>query len=332
MKRFIVGVLTAALVLGLAACGRTTLPEYEDSVVTGTVQKEEEKDAQDEPEDPAEAQLPMTEAALKLGLEEWPVIDGALACLPYYEKMASLVLGMPIEEARQYVLDNNTPASFEEIAEGDADLIFCLHGSEEQEAYAKACGVTLDYTPYALDAFVFFVNKDNPVESVSMQQLKDIYAGKITNWKELGGNDEPIIAYQRNEGSGCQTGLYQYVISPDEVMTPPTEQRIGDMGGIIDAVAFYDNAKGALGYSYLYFVTNQHFDEDIKLLKVDGYAPDAKNIQQGNYPMVTEYCLVTTTEKKTEGSAVKRIIDWCVSAEGQRLAEELSYVPAGVQQ
>ena len=70
MKRFIVGVLTAALVLGLAACGRTTLPEYEDSVVTGTVQKEEEMDVQDEPEDPAEAQLPMTEAALKLGLEE----------------------------------------------------------------------------------------------------------------------------------------------------------------------------------------------------------------------------------------------------------------------
>ena len=54
-----------------------------------TVQKEEEKDAQDEPEASAEAQLPMTEAALKLGLEEWPVIDGALACLPYYEKMAS---------------------------------------------------------------------------------------------------------------------------------------------------------------------------------------------------------------------------------------------------
>ena len=330
MKRFITGIIIAALVLGLAACRPEPLPEYDESVVTGTT-----GDAQTKEEGPAgepaeEAKVPMTEAALKLGLEEWPVIDGALACLPYYEKMASLVLSMPIEEARQYVLDNNTPASFDEIAEGEADLIFCLHGSEEQEAYAKACGVTLDYTPYALDAFVFFVNKDNPVESVTMQQLKDIYAGKITNWKALGGNDEPIIAYQRNEGSGSQTGLYQYVISPDEVMTPPTEQRIGDMGGIIDAVAFYDNAKGALGYSYLYFVTNQHFDEDIKLLKVDGFAPDATNIQSGKYPMVTEYCLVTTTDKKTEGSSVKRIIDWCTSDEGQRLAEELSYVPVGV--
>ena len=301
MKKLLAILLTLSMIFGLCACG----------------DKPENKP--DEPITPS----------VHIELDDWPRVDGALACLPYYEEMASLLLGLDIEEARQYVMDNNTPASFKEIAEGNADLIFCLHASEEQDAYAKANGVELNYTPYALDAFVFFVNKDNPVDSISKQDLHDIYAGKITNWKELGGNDEPIIAYQRNEGSGSQTGLYQYLISESEVMNPPTEQRIGDMGGIIDAVAYYDNAKGAIGYSYLYFVTNQHFDEDIKLVKVDGIEPTADNIRMGLYPMVTEYCCVTTEAIRSDAnSAVNKIIDWCASPDGQKLASKLSYVAA----
>ena len=299
MKKITAVLLAFVLLLGLAACGGG-----------GTGTKEPE---------------PVT-PELHIDIADLPVIDGALACLPYYEQMTAIVTGTELEEAREHILTNNTPASFQEIAEGKADLIFCLHASADQEAYAKEKGVTLEYTPFANDAFVFFVNKDNPVNTITMQQLQDIYAGKITNWKEVGGNDEPIIAYQRNEGSGSQTGLYQYVIDKDKVMTPPTEQRIGDMGGIIDAVAYYDNAKGALGYSYLYFVTNQHFDEDIKLLAVDGYAPNKENIQSGAYPMVTQYCCVINQEEPAD-SNVRKIIDWCVGEQGQLLAEELYYVP-----
>lgn len=299
MKRITVVLLALLMLLGLAACGNSGTGKTEPEPVTPD---------------------------LHIDMADLPVIDGALACLPYYEQMTAIVTGTELDEARQHILTNNTPASFQEIAEGKADLIFCLHASADQEAYAKEKGVTLEYTPFANDAFVFFVNKDNPVNNITMQQLHDIYAGKITNWKEVGGNDEPIIAYQRNEGSGSQTGLYQYVIDKDAVMDPPTEQRIGDMGGIIDAVAYYDNAKGALGYSYLYFVTNQHFDEDIKLLAVDGYAPNKDNIQSGAYPMVTQYCCVINSEEAAD-SNVRKIIDWCVGEQGQLLAEELYYVP-----
>jgi len=300
-RNCIVVVLVLSMVFALSACTKTPEPA---------------------PVDPLS--FPVT---LSIPAADLPVIDGALACLPYYEETASLVTGLPIEEARTYVLSNNTPASFRELAEGTIDLGFLLHASAEQDSYAKQRGVSYAYAPYAKDAFVFFVNRDNPVESVTMAELKDIYAGKITNWKEVGGRDEPIIAYQRNEGSGSQTGLYEYVISPDEVMDPPTEIRIGTMGGIIDAVAHYENAAGALGYSYLYFVTNQHYDEDIKLLKVDGYAPDEANIRAGKYPMVTEYCLVTREGEATEGSYLRQIIDWCLSDQGQALAKKLSYIP-----
>ncbi len=277
-----------------------------------------------------EAQTDVIEVpSLKLSLDDWPIIDGATACLPFYENMAAKVLDMDIEDARQYIMCNTTTSAFSEMAEGEADLIFCLHASATQEEYAKQNGVTMHYEPYGLDAFVFFVNKDNPVDSVTVDQLHDIYAGKITNWKELGGNDEGILAYQRDEGCGSQTGLYKYVISQDEVMDAPTEQRIGDMGGIIDAVSHYDNAQSAIGYSYLYFVTNQHFDEDIKLLKVNGVEASDDNIREYEYPMVTEYCCITTEEKYQDtNSSERQIIDWCTSKEGQKMAEELNYVAA----
>ncbi len=297
MKKTIAVLLALALLLSFTACGNQTPKEPEP-----------------------------IEISLKIEKSDWPVVDGALACLPFYEQTAAILMDISLDEARGMILTNNTPASFREIAEGGADLIFCLHASAEQEEYAKENGVELEYTPFANDAFVFFVNKDNPVDTLTMQQLHDIYAGKITNWKEVGGNDEEIIAYQRNEGSGSQTGLYQYVISEDEVEDPVTEKRIGDMGGIIDAVAYYDNAKGALGYSYLYFVTNQHFDEDIKLLKIEGYAPDKENIQSGKYPMITQYCCVINRNQPAD-STVRKIIDWCTGPQGQQLAEELYYVP-----
>ena len=259
-----------------------------------------------------------------IGVDAWPRVDGALGCLPYYENAAAKLLHMDIEEARGYVWDNNTPAAFSEIANGEVDLIFCLHGSGEQEAACAENGVELTYTPFALDAFVFFVNKDNPVDSLTMQLLADIYSGKITNWKEVGGKDEEIVAYQRNIGSGSQTGLYEYIISEDEVMEPATEQRIGTMGEIIDAVASYDNASGALGYSYLYYVTNQHYEGDIKLLQIGGVAPTNKNIQSGEYPMITEKCCITSNKSCAMAQVV---VDWCTSSEGQALAEVLGYVP-----
>ncbi|MBR5741286.1 MAG: substrate-binding domain-containing protein [Firmicutes bacterium] len=305
MKKTVAILLVFAMLFALSACTKPSGPKPDPT-----------------PVDPLSEPITLSIDAANL-----PVIDGALACLPYYEETVALITGLPIDEARTYVLANNTPASFRELAEGTADLGFLLHASQDQVTYAAEFGVTYEYAPYAKDAFVFFVNKDNPVDSVTMQQLKDIYAGRITNWKQVGGKDEPIIAYQRNEGSGSQTGLYQYVISKDEVMDPPTEIRIGDMGGIIDAVALYENASGALGYSYLYFVTNQHYDEDIKLLAVNGFAPDETNIRENKYPMVTEYCLVTRAGEATEGTYLKQIIDWCLSDQGQALAKKLSYIP-----
>ena len=308
MKKLIAIMLAAAMLFSFAACGETK--KKNDNNMAPKV----------DPEDPT--------AKLTLTLDEWPVIDGALAMIPYYEEMAARILGIPVEEAREHVLSNNTPQAFKNLAEGSVDLIFCAPPSDEQIQYAKANGVEFESVQVLNSGFVFFVNKSNPVSNLSSQQLHDIYAGKITNWKEVGGNDEPIIAYQRADGSGSQTGLYEHVIPQNEVMDPPLTQRIGAMSEIIDAVANYDNAKGALGFSYYYYVTNMHYQEDVKLIAIDNIYPAPETITSDMYPYISKTCAIFNSNEP-EDSAVRKIAAWCHGSAGVAMSAELGYIPSG---
>lgn len=265
------------------------------------------------------------ESSLRLSLDEWPVIDGATALAPYYEAMAAKLLDMPIEEARQHVMCSTTDGAYENLINKTADMIFCALPSEEQVKMAKASGVEFECTPFLNGGFVFFVNKDNPVDSLTKEQLYDIYSGKITNWKDVGGNDEEIIAYQRSEGSGSQTGIYRYIIPKEEIMQAPQEKKIGDMAGIIDAVAGYENGAGSIGYSYYYYVANMHYSDTIKLIGVEGVVPSDETIADGSYPLINQSQVIIRADEP-EDSILRTIIEWIISEEGQRLGEENGYV------
>ncbi len=265
------------------------------------------------------------ESSLQISLDDWPVIDGATALAPYYEAMAAALLDMDINEARQYVLCNKTDGAYDNLINGTADMIFCSLPSEDITQTAEAAGVQFETTAFLNGAFVFFVNKDNPVDSITIEQLHDIYAGKVTNWSELGGDDVDIIPYQRSENSGSQNGMYRYIIDQDEIMQAPTDLVIGEMGEIVDAVASYDNAAGAIGYSYYYYVANMHYTEQIKLLAIDGIEPSDETIADGTYPIINQSFVIIRSDEP-EDSICRTIIDWIVSEEGQRLGEENGYV------
>ena len=298
-KRILCLALSLLMAVSITACG----DDHEDKTVT--------------PSDEA--------ASLTLTKEELPVIDGALALAPYYEAMTAKLLGIDVEEARTLVLCSNTPAAYQNLTDKKVDMIFCAMPSDEQVETAKQAGVTFEYHTILNGGFVFFVNKDNPVKSLTKKQLQDIYRGKIKNWKELGGDDVEIIPYQRNEGSGSQTGLYRFLLPKSAVMKAPTELAIGDMGDIVDAVAHYDNAKGAIGYSSYYYVSSMHYTDQIKLLGVDGVIPSDETISDGSYPMINQSQIVIRDDTP-EDSVVQKIIAWCQSEEGAKLAEENGYV------
>lgn len=301
MKRFLMMILIGAMILVFGACGTPAEDDGEN----------------DGPEEQG--------ASLQVSPEDWPVIDGATALAPYYEAMAAALLHLPIEEARQYVMCTTTDGAYQNLMNGTADMIFCALPSEDQVAQARGQGVEFECTPILNGGFVFFVNKDNPVDSLTVEELHGIYSGEITNWKEVGGDDVEIIPYQRSEGSGSQTGLYRYIISEDEVMDAPTEKKIADMGGIVDAVASYEDAAGAVGYSYYYYVANMHYTDQIKLIGIDGVLPGDDTIADGSYPLISQSQVIIRSDEP-EDSLLREIIAWITSEEGQKLGEENGYV------
>lgn len=299
--------LVLVMLLSMAGCGR---------------QPAEQGDTAQAPEAPVKA------ASLTMKPEAYPRVDGSTVTIPLSEAVASAVLHLPLEEARQYVLHNKTHQAYLNLVDGTADIIFVTSPSEEELAYAAEKGVELTVTPVVSEGFVFLVNKANPVDSLTLEQIRDIYAGRITNWQEVGGSDEPIIAFQRPENSGSQTGMLDLVIRADEIMPAPTEKVVAEMGALIDAVASYDNAQNAIGYSYYYYATDMWLNDEVKLLAVDGVTPDKTTISDGTYPITTAYYAVTRSDLRSDDSA-QVLLDWMLSSEGQQVAEEAGYVKLG---
>lgn len=263
---------------------------------------------------------------LKFTPEDFPVIDGATALAPYYEAMAAQLLGMDIAEARQHVLCSMTDGAYVNLIEHRADMIFCSMPSSELQEMADKAGFEFEMTPFLNGGFVFFVNENNPVDSLTIEQLHDIYAGKITNWKEVGGKDMEIIAYQRPNNSGSQTGLYAYVIDEDEVMEAPSHKIMAGMGDIVDAVSVYENSEGAIGYSYYYYVTSMNYSDKIKLMSIDGIAPSDATIADGTYPIINPSYVIIDADTP-EDSPIREIVAWITSQKGLATGKQAGYVP-----
>ena len=245
---------------------------------------------------------------------ELPVLDGAAALLPVYASVFSSLYpedacafsdGSYTPESRmQY---RNTRGAYQAIVDGDADLIFCAKPSREQLDYAAGKGVELELVPIGREAFVFLVNEKNPVDNLSQQQIRDIYAGKITNWKQVGGANRLISPLQRNEGSGSQT------------------QFLAFMNGTTTAHSPFAFLGASIGFSFRYYVSGITQVEGIKLLEVDGMAPSVENIQSGAYPLTAEFYAVY--RKGEENENVQRILDFLLSEKGQQIIEQSGYVP-----
>ncbi len=258
-------------------------------------------------------------------IETYPEVDGSTVTIPLSEALMAALTDLPVDEVRPYILHNKTHQAYINLIENRADLIFVTSPSEEELELAESAGVTLEVIPVVSEAFVFLVNSDNTIESLSREEIILIYTGVITNWNELGGPDVPIIAYQRPLNSGSQTGFLDLVMEGRTPMDPPTGQVIAEMGTLVDAVAAYTNEPDALGYSYYYFVMDMWGAENIKLLQIEEVAPTPETISSGQYPFKTAYYAVIRSDE-AENSPARQVIAWLLSEEGQKLAEETGYV------
>ena len=270
-----------------------------------------------------ESDLPHIETDFTLS-GDLPVLDGAAALVPVYASVIDTVYpeGCVPYEGGSFSDDNyygenfapdskmqyrNTVRGYKAVVDGGCDILFCASPSKEQTEYAEEKGVELVYVPVGLEGFVFFVNKNNPVEDLTTEEVRDIYAGEITNWKELGGPYRPINPVTRLEGSGSQSAMNAFMGEREIAKKSP----LVIMGG-------------SIGFSFRYYMDGIVENSDVKMLSLNGVYPSAENIQNGSYPIIAKFFAIYRADNDNEN--VSLLIDWILSDEGQTLIEKTGYV------
>ena len=267
--------------------------------------------------------LPRIDASLQL-TGNLPVLDGAAALVPVYAAIIHNVYpeGCVTYEGGSFSDDNfygenfaadskmqykNTVRGYKAIVDGETDILFCAAPSAEQKQYAAEQGVELVYVPVGLEAFVFFVNADNPVESLTVDEIRSIYAGDIQNWSAVGGANRVINPVTRLEGSGSQSMMDAFMGD-----TP--------IGGKSPFAMF----GGAIGFSFRYYLDDMVDNSGVKMLSVNGVYPSRDNIRVRTYPIIAQFYAIYRADNENEN--IPRLIDWILSDEGQSLIEKTGYV------
>ena len=210
--------------------------------------------------------------------EDMPVLDGAEACYPVYSALAKAVYkdigsieGKYHDEAEKawsskdgiksvdYVVRNtyfyngrivtfsNTVEGYDRLVSGDVDIVLAARPSRNQKEKAMHQLEQIMTIPVGKEAFIFFVEEDNPVDNLTSEQIRGIYHGDITNWKQLGGKNQKIIAFQRPEDSGSQV-MMKWFMGDVSLKEPKKVEYVGGMGDLLSKVAEYNNERGAMGY------------------------------------------------------------------------------------
>ena len=266
-----------------------------------------------------------------------PHLDGATALYPLYSAFVRATYPEggydPYDKEmseESIVLCSRTSAAFESLIDGHADMVFLAGVSDEQRALAESRGLTLELTPVGREAFVFFVNRRNAMEGLSVEDIHRIYSGAVNNWSEVGGKNAEIRAYQRPDDSGSQTMLKQ-VMGDIPLIAAPQEDVYGTMMGLYTRVAGYKNYENSLGYSFLFYIRDMIGKNQVKFLSIDGVAPTQENIANGTYPFAYSFYAVTVRREGEYLNAertgqIDRLLAWILSPQGQSLVEKTGYV------
>ncbi len=299
--------------------------DYSNNTNSSAISTQTEKNSSlsNEKEQNGEDETEKLESILKSNL---PVMDGSTSTIPLEAGIKAALFGISQEKAEAAVAHSTTYGSFDNLIAGKCDIIFSTPLSQEQYDKAKQANITLVEVPVVYEGFVFVVNAKNPVDTLTQQQLKDIYSGKITNWKEVGGNDAPIVAYQRNETSGSQNYMKAFM-KDSNLMKPLTSFTPASMIGLMDAVANYDNAENAIGYSVYAYAANMYGNgNEIKFIKVDGVEPTKQTMAAQKYPLLN-YNYAIYNKQSEANTTVDELAAWLLTDNGQIAMVNAGYVP-----
>ena len=316
-----------SFLLGLAACsaaGVLTACKGGDAPASSAASSAVEQPAS------SAASSAVQQAAPFLTVEEFPPLDGSTACIPLMAQMLADTTGMDLEEARSSIVVSTTAYAWQNFGLYDTTtrMLLVYEAPDYIKEELQEANVQLEQKPVGVDALVFIVNEDNPVQALSQQQLRDIYAGKITNWKDVGGKDQQIVAFQRSEDSGSQTLFKKLLIQGGELMDPPTELAPAAMGELVDSIADYNNSANAIGFSVYYYIDQMYTKPGLRLLAVDDVAPSNETLADGSYPLCNDFYAVIHPDSAAD-SPERQLYNWLDTADGIACIRKAGYVPAG---
>lgn len=202
-------------------------------------------------------------------------------------------------------------AGIEAVANGTVDIGNSSRALKEEE---KSKGIVENIV--ALDGIGIIVDAQNTVEDLTIQQLKDIYNGTITNWSQVGGQDMGIVVIGREAGSGTRGAFEEIIDLKDQCKY---SQEIDSTGAVVGKV---ESTPGAIGYVSLDVLHNS----TAKPLKIDGIEPNAENIASGSYTLSRPFVMATKGEISEQRPEVQEVFNFLSSEEGKDLIEKVGLI------
>lgn len=285
----------------------------------------------------------------QLSVENYPRVDGSTSAYPLQITLACQILDVPciwldgdlFSTTRSIIPDpefegfseqvekiyniwhSGTHGSYLSLIEGTADIIIVARPpSEDELRAAEQSDLHLEFKPIALDAFVFVLNEKNPVDTITLDNIRAAYTGEITNWLKLGGSFAEIHTYQRNRNSGSQELMESLVMRGVPMIESP-DMILESMMGPIHAIS--DDLMG-IGYSVYFYAAFIFPHERVKMIAVDGVHPTSENIADRSYPLTTEVYAVVRGGAPRDSEA-RLLLDWLQTVEGQAAIAKSGYVP-----
>ena len=201
-------------------------------------------------------------------------------------------------------------AGIEAVTNGSADIGNASRALTDEE---KANGISENIV--AIDGIAVVVDPANTVENLTKQQLTDIYAGTVTNWSDVGGEDAPIVVVGREAGSGTRSAFEELLEIEDQCAY---SNELDSTGAVMARVA---STPGAIGY-----ISLDVLDDSVKALTLDGVEATAENIQAGSYFLSRPFVMATNGEISAQNELVQALFDYVYSEEGQELVSSVGLI------
>lgn len=248
-----------------------------------------------------------------LATETIVVIKGSTTVLPIAQSCAEVFMEENPDISIS-VQGGGSGVGIASLIDGTCNIADASRPIKEKEiATAQEKGINPVETVIARDAIALVVHPSNTLTGLTLAEIKDIYTGKVSNWSEVGGADQEIIVVSRDSASGTFETFNELALEGEKVRADALLQ--ASNAAVVTTVA---NTPGAIGYVGLGYVS-----KEIKALTVDEVIPSKETVNAGDYPLARS--LFMYTDGKPEG-AVKKFIDFVLSAEGQKLVEENGYI------